>query len=146
MSGDLGTQLPSLALKLSPARNLLLQAWSVNTSAGTQSAPREVFFWSKHQAEPNTWYHLAIVNVDDQLHLYVNGKLEGSIEFDGFLAQPPRPSDGDVSVARIVTICFALTYVVHARTHSSPLVAACTTAVSPIRRRTNRHLVITVFS
>ena len=87
----------SLALKLSPKLGLLLQAWlAPNATLSVAAPPRLVSVWSKHFAQSNTWYHIAVNCVGGLLQLYVNGQLEATEQFDGVLALPPRPSDGDV--------------------------------------------------
>ena len=95
MAGSNDSNLSSLALKLSPGLGLLLQAWLAPASAAN-AAPRLVSAWSKHSARPNSWYHIAIVSGGGVLRLHVNGRLEANASFDGWLATPPRPSDGDV--------------------------------------------------
>ena len=93
------SSLASLALKLSPQLTLLLQAYVVPVApAGAPpSPPQEVFAWSRHTAQANAWYHIAIVSSGSELSLHVNGMVEASIPFEGWLATPQRKSDGDVT-------------------------------------------------
>ena len=75
------SSLASLALKLSPQLSLLLQAYVVPVApAGAPpSPPQEVFAWSRHTAQANAWYHIAIVSSGSELSLHVNGMVEASI-------------------------------------------------------------------
>ena len=100
MSPDPGGKgLSSLALKLSPDLSLLLQAFLAPAVAPGQppQPTRHVSAWSKHRAQANAWYHIVVVARGGRLELYVNGMLEISSEFDGWLADPPRSTDGDLT-------------------------------------------------
>ena len=89
----------SLALKLSPGRRLLLQAWLAPTPANAshRPPPRLVSAWSAHAAQPNAWYHIAVVCAEGSLRLHVNSHLEAVEKFEGRLALPTRPTDGDLT-------------------------------------------------
>ena len=93
------TELTSLALKLSPKKHLVLQAWLTPTpkAGAPPPPPRLVTIQSAHSAQSNTWYHMAIIVVRGLLQLHINGQLEAAAYFDGSLARPPRPSDGDLT-------------------------------------------------
>ena len=99
MAGTEEPHLSSLALKLSPQRNLLLQAW-LTPSTALRTAPQLISVWSAHTAQANAWYHITVVSSRGRLQMYVNGQLEADTHFDGLLAPPSRPSDGDVSFIR----------------------------------------------
>ena len=97
MTDSSDAHLSSLALKLSPKLGLLLQAWLAPQGAMPQAPPRLVSVWSSHSAQANAWYHVVVRCAAGKLELHVNGFLEASAPFDGQLARPPRPSDGDLT-------------------------------------------------
>lgn len=99
-SGNDDDRLSALAVKLSPQRNFLLQAWVERRPSKRSPRQKRVSLVSRgstHFAEPNRWYHIALVSDGRTLQLSVNSHLEASVRFNGTLVSPRRHNDGDLT-------------------------------------------------